>query len=393
MKVSNFCRWLGLVLLATSALPAEIHESAPLFTRISQATVIPAEVSGHGLFVSVMINGQGPFRMQVDTGCTYMVVSPEVAAAVEAHAADPDEEDSETVNGLGDTIAVPRVLLDTVTVGGVEFEGVEAGVVPLELQSKVDSRQLDGLLGYTLFSDLFFALDFPGQHLVLSKEWPRNLPAIRAELPIHENSEVPFIPVTVQGRGLDVMIDTGASDRIHLPPEDTVGLDWKTEPRPGLLIAAAGEVGQEKEGRLSGTLEIGAVVQPNPVVGVSGGSPNLGMGILHSFCLVFHEGEDKFWLCSEETGPLASPPDLTMGFSMIAETGGWRVAGIIPNSPAEQAEIAKGDLVTRFEGRPAAEWTRDQIQGWVDTHHTVALRVTSPAGERELVLRVWALVP
>jgi predicted aspartyl protease len=393
MKVSNLCRWLCLVLLSVRGLRAEIHESAPLFTRISQPVVIPAEVSGHGLFVSVMINGQGPFRMQVDTGCTYMVVSPEVAAAVEAHAADPDEEDSETINGLGDTIAVPRVLLDTVTVGGVEFEGVEAGVVPLELQSKVDSRQLDGLLGYTLFSDLFFALDFPGQRLVLSKEWPKDLPAVRAELPIHENSEVPYIPVTVQGRAMDVMIDTGASDRIHLPPEETTGLDWKTEPRPGLLIAAAGEVGQEKEGRLSGSLEIGAVEQPNPVVGVSGGSPNLGMGLLHSFCLVFHEGEDKFWLCSDETGPLPSPPDLTMGFSMMAETGGWRVAGIIPNSPAEQAEIAKGDLVTRFEGRPAAEWTRDQIQGWVDTHHTVALRVTSPAGERELVLRVWALVP
>jgi predicted aspartyl protease len=393
MKVSNLCRWLCLVLLSVRGLRAEIHESAPLFTRISQPVVIPAEVSGHGLFVSVMINGQGPFRMQVDTGCTYMVVSPEVAAAVEAHAADPDEEDSETINGLGDTIAVPRVLLDTVTVGGVEFEGVEAGVVPLELQSKVDSRQLDGLLGYTLFSDLFFALDFPGQRLVLSKEWPKDLPAVRAELPIHENSEVPYIPVTVQGRAMDVMIDTGASDRIHLPPEETTGLDWKTEPRPGLLIAAAGEVGQEKEGRLSGSLEIGAVEQPNPVVGVSGGSPNLGMGLLHSFCLVFHEAEDKFWLCSDETGPLPSPPDLTMGFSMMAETGGWRVAGIIPNSPAEQAEIAKGDLVTRFEGRPAAEWTRDQIQGWVDTHHTVALRVTSPAGERELVLRVWALVP
>jgi predicted aspartyl protease len=393
MKVGNLLRWLGGAILATASLSAEIHESAPLFTRISQTAVIPAEVSGHGLFVSVMINGQGPFRMQVDTGCTYMVVSPEVAAAVEARGTGPEEEDAETVNGLGDTIAVPRVLLDTVTVGGVEFEGVEAGVVPLELQSKVDSRQLDGLLGYTLFTDLFFALDFPGQHLVLSKEWPKDVPAIRAELPIHENSDVPFIPVTVQGRELEVMIDTGASDRLHLPPEDTTGLVWKTEPRPGLLLAVAGEVGQEKEGRLSGLLAIGAVEQQDPVVGVSGGSPNLGIGLLHSFCLVFHEAEDKFWLCSDEAGLIPSPPDLTVGVSMFVERGGWRIAGVIPNSPAEQAAIVRGDLLTQIEGRPAAEWTRDQVQAWIDSHPTMSVRVASTAGERDLTLRVWALVP
>jgi predicted aspartyl protease len=393
MNANNLCQWLGLAILGASGLQAEIHESSPLFTRISQTAVIPAEVSGHGLFVSVMINGQGPFRMQVDTGCTYMVVSPEVAAAVEARSTGAAEEDAETVNGLGDTIAVPRVLIDTVTLGGVEFEGVEAGVVPLDLQSKVDSRQLDGLLGYTLFSDLFFAVDFPGQHLVLSKGWPKDVPAVRAELPIHESSEVPFIPVTVQGRDLEVMIDTGASDRIHLPPEETTGLEWKVEPRPGLLVAAAGEVGQEKEGRLSGMLELGSVRQQDPVVGVSGGSPNLGVGLLHYFCLVFHEAEGKFWLCSDETGLIPSPPDLTVGVSMFADHGGWRVAGIIPDSPAEQAAIAKGDLLTQIEGRPAVEWTRDQVQAWMDSHATMTVRVASAAGERDLTLRVWALVP
>jgi hypothetical protein len=168
---------------------------------------------------------------------------------------------------------------------------------------------------------------------------------------------------------------------------------WKTEPRPGLLLAVAGEVGQEKEGRLSGLLAIGAVEQQDPVVGVSGGSPNLGIGLLHSFCLVFHEAEDKFWLCSDETGLIPSPPDLTVGVSMFVERGGWRIAGVIPNSPAEQAAIVRGDLLTQIEGRPAAEWTRDQVQAWIDSHPTMSVRVASTAGERDLTLRVWALVP
>ena len=73
--------------------------------------------------------------------------------------------------------------------------------------------------------------------------------------------------------------------------------------------------------------------------------------------------------------------------------GGWRVAGIIPNSPAEQAAIKEGDLVTQIEGQPARNWARDQIQNWIDAHATLALRLSATSGEREVNLRVWSLVP
>lgn len=69
------------------------------------------------------------------------------------------------------------------------------------------------------------------------------------------------------------------------------------------------------------------------------------------------------------------------------------MAGIIPNSPAEEAAIETGDLVTQIEGQPARNWTRDQIQSWIDTHPRLALRVSAKLGEREVDLRVWSLVP
>jgi predicted aspartyl protease len=372
---------------------SQLHESAPLFTRIGQAAAVPAEVSSHGMFVSVMINGQGPFRMQVDTGCSYSMISPEVAAAVEARGVDADADETQVTNGLGDALTVPRVLLDSITVGGVQFEGVIAGVVPLELQSKIDSRGLDGLLGYSLFSDLFFALDFPGRELSLSPDFPRNLQPVRAELSVTEHSGVPFVAVELQGKAYEVMVDTGANDRIHLPPEEASSLTWKNGPRPGFLLAVAGEVGREQIGRLTGTLELGPLRQPEPVLEVSGGAPTLGVGLLRGFSLVFHEEEDKLWLCSSDDGPLPSPPERSVGISMFADPGGWRVAAIIPNSPAEEASIKPGDLVVRIEDRPARDWTRDQVQGWIDTHPSLAMRVSSASVERDLDLRVWSLVP
>jgi predicted aspartyl protease len=370
-----------------------LHELAPLFTRISQPVSIPAEVTGHGIFVSVMINGQGPFRMLVDTGCTCTMISPEVAAAVEARGIDVEDGNIQAVNGFGDAVSMPRVLLDSISLGGVQFEGVIAGVVPLEVQSRIDSRELDGLLGYTLFSDLFFALDCPNQKLVMSNAWPPNLAPVRTELAVRERTDVPFISVTVQGKDFEVMIDTGASDRLHLPPAAVASLSWKTAPRPGLLIAVAGEIGREQVGRLSGELDLGQLRQLEPVVDISEGTPSLGVGLLHSFCLVFDESEDKLWLCSVESGLVPSPGERSVGLSMIADSAGWRVVAIIPNSPAEQAAIVSGDLVTQIEGKPALSWTRDQIQDWIETHEFLALTLSGAAGERDVNLRVWSLVP
>jgi predicted aspartyl protease len=370
-----------------------LNETAPLFTRISQPQSIPAEVSSHGIFVSVMINGQGPFHMLVDTGCTCTMISPEVAAAVEARGSDSDEGGIQALNSFGDPISMPRVLLESLTIGGVQFEGVVAGVVPLEVQSRIDSRELDGLLGYSLFSELFFALDFPNRELFLSNAWPAKLAPVRAELPVTEISGVPFVPVTVQGKPLYVMVDTGATDRLHLPPASVAALSWKTAPRAGLLVSAAGEVGREQVGRLSGELELGPLRQLEPVVDVSEGTPNIGVGLLHSFCLVFDESQDKLWLCSTDSGTVPSPGERTIGLSMVADPAGWRVVAIIPNSPAEEAAIGEGDLVMQIEGKPAHGWTRDQIQDWVDAHDTLALKVSGPAGERNLNLRVWSLVP
>src|SRR5580692_1575904 len=132
MKRKQLYVWAWIAAIGAPRLAASvINEFAPLFTQISQPATIPAENTSHGMFVSVMINGQGPFRMQVDTGCSFSMITPEVAAAVEAHGIDLEDDDPPVVNGLGDALMVPRVLLDTVTLGGIQFKGVIAGVVPL----------------------------------------------------------------------------------------------------------------------------------------------------------------------------------------------------------------------------------------------------------------------
>jgi len=373
---------------------AAISEAAPLFTRISAPVSVPAEMSSHAMFVDVKINGRGPFHVFVDTGCSVTLVSPELAAAVEAIVPDPDEDPLYGTNGFGNATGLERILLESIDLGGVRFEGVTACVSDsFDKLSEVCGRRVDGTLGFPLFADLFVALDFPNRRVLLSNSWPENVPPIRAELPEVEHAGVPFVLVHVQGRPVQVMIDTGSNQDLQLPSGLAPAMNWKDKPRPGSLVAVIGEIGREWIGRLEGTLRLGKVRQPEPTTVVSSGPASIGVRLLENFCVVFNESENKVWLCSADTRPISSPVERSIGLSLLLEAGGWRVAGIIPGSPAEEAHLSAGQLVTRIEGRSAKNWTHDQIQQWIDSHNAVALAVADTSGERDLTLRVWSLVP
>lgn len=387
--------WL-LILLSPLLVAGTSSEGAPSFTRISGPVAIAAEITGHAMFVSVRVNGHGPFRVLVDTGCSISVVSPDLAEAVGAVVPDLDDDTGSIValNGLGDPTALSRVVLASIELGGVRFEGVSALVSDsFERLSEVEGRRVDGALGFSLFARLFLGLDYPNQRLLLSEQWPANLPAVRASLPVIEHADVPFVQVQIQGKSVEAMIDSGANQGLQLPVKLAPLFQWKVQPRAGSLVAVFGGGGRDEIGRLSGSLAIGEVEQIEPTAIVSTGSASLGLRSLERFCVVFHQAENRMWLCGPDAAPLAPTAERSIGLSVYPDHGGLRIAGIIPGSPAEAAHLAVGSHITQIEHRPAASWTHDQIEQWIDSHADVALVVVDGVGERALTLGVWDLVP
>jgi predicted aspartyl protease len=344
-----------------------IKESAPLFTRMAHAVAVPAEFRNHFLFVNVMVNGQGPFRVFIDTGCSVTIFSPELATAVKARPAPDGEATATALNSRGNPLTVPRAFFDSVELGGARFEGVIAGVLSLTTLSQIDNRRIDGVLGFSLFSEVFLGLDYPGRQVLLGPSWPENLPPLRAEMPVHEHAKVPFIAAELQDKSFEVEIDSGSNGCLHLPAQLATALSWKAEPRPGPLIEAINEEARDYLGRLNGRLTLGGLELPEPVAAVGGSPPSIGYDLLSRFCVVFDQRADKVRF--------------------------WRIAGVIPGSPAEEAGLAAGDLIVRIEDRLATEWSRDQIHDWVETGSAMGLRVVSGGASRDLRLRVWLLVP
>jgi predicted metalloprotease with PDZ domain len=159
------------------------------------------------------------------------------------------------------------------------------------------------------------------------------------------------------------------------------------------MVAVFGEIGRESIGRLAGSMSLGDLHQVEPTAIISPGPPSLGLRSLERFCVVFHQSENRVWLCSNNAGPIQPSAERSIGFSFYSDRGGLRIAGVIPGSPAEEAHLAAGTLVTQIEHRPATSWSRDQMEQWINSHADVALVVAEKDGERALRLRAWDLVP
>jgi len=386
--------WLAIA-GTPSADAAVLSEFAPLATRIGAPVSVPAEVSNSAMFVNVMVNGRGPYRMFVDTGCALTVVSRRVAAAVGAVAPIPSGIEIDAKNGFGDLVDVRPVDLESLAIGGARFEGVEACVSgSFDRISGIEGKAVDGALGYNLFADLYVALDFPRQRITLSTRWPDAVAPVVSERTIVQHAGVPFVTIRVQGKRVEVMIDTGSNEDLQLPSELSRDMRWKEKPRPGALVAVFDETDRESIGRLDGSLNWGGVRQAEPTTSVSmNGMPTIGLRFLRHFCVVFHEAEDRVWLCSADHDPVPSRAERSIGLSLVSVSAGWRVEGVIPGSPAEKASIRVGEIVTRIEGESSRTWTPDQLRAWITAHDSIALEVANGSVERKLDLPVWSLVP
>ena len=91
--------------------------------------------------------------------------------------------------------------------------------------------------------------------------------------------------------------------------------------------------------------------------------------------------------------PIASPPRRSAGLSFSKTPAYWRIAGVVPGSPADAAGIKPGDLLTHLNGEPVAKWDLNRYDQLIATAPDLALRFLDGLREIEKRIRVFELVP
>lgn len=201
---------LLLTFLSVSSFAQPRRPSAPEKIVLTDAVRVPFTIDRHIPVIDVKVNGQGPFRLAVDTGMAgHITLNREVATKLglekvgEARASDPSGQNPVTLD-------VMRV--DSLEIGGARFEGLRCTV----RDGERPDRTAVGIIGYALFQDLLLTLDYPKRELAIARG---TLPEADGKqvLAMVKDRPVPVVELTIAGKPVMTDIDAGSPALLTLP--------------------------------------------------------------------------------------------------------------------------------------------------------------------------------
>jgi predicted aspartyl protease len=195
------CGFIGAAWLVPCAqgteLASAITPPEPLFAA-------PTRMDRTGrILAPVMINGQGPFRLIVDTGASHSTLSIELATAL---GLEPSDEFALVLNGVTGTARVPGVFIDRLQAGDLAVKRTRMPVLQSTLLAGAD-----GVLGLAGLDANHVFVDFRKDRVVIARK--RQADALRSYALI-QGSRIRDGLIAVDARILRVrtvaIVDTGA---------------------------------------------------------------------------------------------------------------------------------------------------------------------------------------
>lgn len=321
------------------------------------------------LLDNVFLNEKGPYRFMLDTGA-------EGAGRVDQALAEemklPVTGRSESVGLLGQTNAMTERRIDTLTVGGVSFKNVRLLSRDYSREQPRGVKPIHGILGFHLFNEFLLTIDYPARTITIARgELPP--PNGRDILPIISDDEDPEIEISLGGKTMQALLDTGAMGPVGVPATLAEGLKFTAEPR---LRGREGDV-ELRSATLDGVLKMGAVEVTNPNLMIAGRMPTpvVGIQILAPLALTFDQKHDRVRI---EQRPARKRYGLAIA---TPADGPPAIREIDADSVAARAGVLATDKLAMLNGRPVAELDREDVLRALDESPMTI--VVERAGERK----------
>lgn len=352
---------------------------------------LPARIMENLVVVETQWDKSGPWRFLVDTGSSTTLVSPELAAAHATAEAARRMPQVRVRSAEGRTTTLDAVTIRLIQFGDARFERVECLVYDLADLSAHLGMQIDGVLGFPFFRDTILTLDYPRSRLILT---PAGRPPLvpGASLGFDAGAKVPLVPVEIEGRTLLVLIDSGSDGPLNLNPAG-LGLRFASGPRPGATVGTMLGDRQQQIGRLEGSLKLGFYEFQQPIVDVTDQLSSIGGEILRYFSVTFDQVRGTVTFYRDDTSPIRIPRKRSPGLSFSKTAAYWRVAGVVPGSPAEAIGLKPGDLVVRINGQPVDQWDLARFRRLVETAETIQFTLLQGRTEQRVEVPSFVLVP
>lgn len=249
-------------------------------------TVAPMQFRGLMPVIEVKLNGQGPFFFAIDTGGGMQAdIDPAVATQLNLQPTgkvligDPSRQNDREME---------LTSIASLTFGGAEFRNVTALIRAQRITK--DYPEVDGFLGFALFTEYLLTLDYPAMQVRLARG---ALPKANGAdiLPFEIENRIPVIEVAVGKLRMKAHLDSGNFVAGFILPEEVVEqLTLLSQP---VTVGHARSVTNRieiKQAQLKDTIRIGSFQYPEATIAFPAPSDtNVGFKILREFAITFDQ--------------------------------------------------------------------------------------------------------
>ena len=386
MKITRLA--LGSVLVVLALGPGIFRQqqqvpslaTSPAQSSFKNLLTIPADVTSYGgIFLRVRVNNSEPMWFALDSGASspfFIDTRRAKELGLKLH--------GRVSRGGGAGPAVYEVAKTsglTISLGGLNSEGQTADVISLGSIEAQVGRPLDGIVGLDLFTRYVVEIDYFGNEIRLHDPKTYNYSGAGESISLTLRHGHFFVPAKIEMPGRpphegQFLVDTGgfmvtavlttpfsqsknlpASNQKTILDKSLSGLGGETR----LLISRATSF---TLGNLSIRAPLIYVSQDTGGALASSDYEGLiGSEILRRFTVVFDYARGRLIL--EPNAHDAEPVEYDMsGLSLRAygdDLRTFRVYQVLDNSPAAEAGLRVGDVLTTIDGVPASRFTLDCV--------------------------------
>jgi hypothetical protein len=323
------------------------------------STTVPFRFLNNHVYVQASLNGKGPYTFIIDTG-GHTLISPRLAAAAGLQVAGESAS-----SGAGEK---------TSTLGFAPYREIALGDVRLTNQTafvtniydrSVEGIDVDGMLGFELFARFAVTLDYGARTMTISDFGSFDPAQAGTAIPFLFYDHVPFVRGSVDGIPARLDIDTGSRSEIDLTSPFVGARHLRDRYKPGIDTITGWGMGGPAHSHVVRlpSLSLGPVRQDGVVAGLSdarGGTfsdpsfeGNVGSGFLKRFAVSFDYSHQKMYLKRLAAPPADSGQFDRSGMWINAADDGFAVTAVAPGSPAAEAGLEAGDVITSVNGEKA----------------------------------------
>ena len=337
--------------------PGEIERDWSIADGMNTSVDIDVRIAH--IYVSVYVDGVGPFYFVLDSGAGITIIGKKVADSLNLM-----QTGELPAVGVGGVEAGSFVEVDSISVGGAVIRDLVAGQLDFSKLNQYAQQPIEGILGYDLFHRFAVEIDYYNSRLVIYSpdDSMSYAGADTLDLQIESNHAMvnAVINDSIDGR---YRLDTGSMSYLDLS-SDIVSAHGLIEASPSIMsgfeIRGVGESSIESTvGRL-GSFSLGDAKLENIPCGFStseegifeieGIDGNIGGRILSQFDCIFDYTHGRLLLTPN---PDFNTPDsmISVGFSVLNRNGTFVVSQVIDGTSASDHGVAEGDVVMKIDGK------------------------------------------